>query len=332
MVRKGEARLLSTYLVHLAVRELAQQTRDSDGNTLLHQSASLGDFETTRVLLTYGGADPDAANYRGEVPLHAAAANGHLFVCSLLLKGRGGSSDKAATAAATTTMRPVTGVDPRNEDGQTPLMYACFRGHRDVVRFLLYVGAESSSASELGLTCAHAAAQEGHLEVLETLLEAEEKKAGNERGGADPRRTMSWSTTKEGHTPLHLAASSGNVDCLKRLIAAGADVNAKDAKGVTPLILSAFVDQLSSVRALLSAGADATVADEDGFTALHAATQEGHLEVVEEILGQEDRVVGRILEATNGDGSTPLVMAVRENDMEMVKLLIAKVNLKLLLP
>lgn len=37
------------------------------------------------------------------------------------------------------------------------------------------------------------------------------------------------------YTPLHAAAASGNIECMRTLIKAGADIEAKNAYGNTPL-------------------------------------------------------------------------------------------------
>jgi len=43
---------------------------------------------------------------------------------------------------------------------------------------------------------------------------------------------------KEGRTPLHLTAWSGQAEAAKLLLARGADVNARDRQGRTPLGLA----------------------------------------------------------------------------------------------
>lgn len=62
--------------------------------------------------------------------------------------------------------------------------------------------------------------------------------------------------TELGSTPLHLAAVNPDVTALQALIAAGADVNARDADGATPLHMAAYAQNAKHARLLLEAGAD----------------------------------------------------------------------------
>jgi ankyrin repeat protein len=85
----------------------------------------------------------------------------------------------------------------------------------------------------------------------------------------------------EGRTALHLAALRFRHEAVKRLLDAGAAVNARDARGMTPLhVLAAAgpadgdeVDELLATVAevLLSRGADLAAADASGFSALQYA-------------------------------------------------------------
>lgn len=59
-----------------------------------------------------------------------------------------------------------------------------------------------------------------------------------------------------GSTPLHLAALNPDSGPLKALIAAGANVNARDKNDATPLHMAAFATQSSNTKLLLEAGAD----------------------------------------------------------------------------
>ncbi len=76
---------------------------------------------------------------------------------------------------------------------------------------------------------------------------------------------------------LTAAVASGDVAAMCDLIAAGADVNCRDAQGFTPLMLAAYSweirgDFREGVRLLLDAGADVDAANISGHTALMLAS------------------------------------------------------------
>jgi ankyrin repeat protein len=76
------------------------------------------------------------------------------------------------------------------------------------------------------------------------------------------------------------AAGAGDLARVKSLIAAKADVNAKDEYGLTALILASMGGHLDVVRALLAAKADVNAKSNHGGTALILASREGHVDVV----------------------------------------------------
>ncbi|MEH6418386.1 ankyrin repeat domain-containing protein [Pseudomonas sp. CGJS7] len=67
------------------------------------------------------------------------------------------------------------------------------------------------------------------------------------------------------------AAADGNAARVRELVAAGAQVDARGAKGTTPLQWALYRHSLPGMRALLAAGADPSVAAQDGMTAVHLA-------------------------------------------------------------
>ena len=74
-----------------------------------------------------------------------------------------------------------------------------------------------------------------------------------------------------GSTPLHMAALNVDPGPLRALLAAGADVNAKDREGATPLHMAAYATRSAHARLLLEAGADVSVRTDNGRDALSMA-------------------------------------------------------------
>jgi ankyrin repeat protein len=87
----------------------------------------------------------------------------------------------------------------------------------------------------------------------------------------------------KGDTPLYKAASRGNVDCIKLLCDAGADVNVKNQSGVMPLHVAAIRRHTEAVKLLLHYGADPyqKVWTWGYLTATQAAVHSGSRECIE---------------------------------------------------
>ena len=85
-----------------------------------------------------------------------------------------------------------------------------------------------------------------------------------------------------GYTPLHLAAQAGHLSIVRRLLRAGAAVDAAGC-GATPLHRAAYNGLTDVCAALLSAGASVTAVDtsaDDLRTPLHKAASGGHAATV----------------------------------------------------
>lgn len=70
---------------------------------------------------------------------------------------------------------------------------------------------------------------------------------------------------------LQQAAEAGDLARLEALLAAPADINARDSHGRTALMLATLRGQAGAVDALLAHGADVNIADAGGITPLQAA-------------------------------------------------------------
>jgi len=74
------------------------------------------------------------------------------------------------------------------------------------------------------------------------------------------------------------AVKAGDTARASQLLAAGADVNARDAYGATALINAAYSGNAEMVEALLAAGAEVDAKDELGWTALMKACHNADLD------------------------------------------------------
>jgi ankyrin repeat protein len=75
---------------------------------------------------------------------------------------------------------------------------------------------------------------------------------------------------------LLLAVHSGSEDEVRRLLAAGADINGTDAEGMTPLMASAMNGHLEIARLLLASGASRVRVNTWGLSARDIAAWHGH--------------------------------------------------------
>lgn len=80
---------------------------------------------------------------------------------------------------------------------------------------------------------------------------------------------------------LHSAVQKGDLQAVRQHIAAGTDLNVKDASGWTPLHLAAMKGDLAMATALCEAGADVKRTGQNGKTPLDVAREKGKTEIVQ---------------------------------------------------
>lgn len=69
---------------------------------------------------------------------------------------------------------------------------------------------------------------------------------------------------EDGGTPLHVACTYGRVEIIHLLLERGADPEARNSLGYTPLILACLYQETDIIRLLLSHGADVNAVDDLG--------------------------------------------------------------------
>ena len=284
-----------------------------------------GDVEAVRTLLTRG-ADVNAAQADGMSALHWAADRGDAALAEMLVYA--GASTSAVTRI-----------------GQyTPLHIASRTGNAGVVKTLLKAGAKvAARTSPGGATPLHLAAESGNVEAVNVLLEA----------GADVNaKENEW-----GQTPLMFAAARDRADAIKALIARGADASIA-AKVLDVPVYSALERAAISLQTKMKAEntslqaiyeaerhlfisgkvpeADVqvfrqqqqqngdeinpSVLSKGGMTALMHAARQGHIAAAAALLDG-----GAPIDQKNeGDGTTPLLVALINGQYDIAMLLIER--------
>jgi ankyrin repeat protein len=123
----------------------------------------------------------------------------------------------------------------------------------------------------------------------------------------------------DGSTALLWAVHHDDVDLVKRLLAARADVKAANAYGATPMSEAAIVADAAVLEQLLRAGADVDSPNADGQTALMVVARSGNVAAAELLIKHGADVNAR----EQRKGQTALMWATAESQPAMVKALLA---------
>ena len=129
----------------------------------------------------------------------------------------------------------------------TPLHYAAGEGHKGIAELLIAKGANVNAKIVSGLfqgqTPLDVAEEAEHTEIADLLR----------KNGA---KTSDW--LKAGES-IHIAAKAGHIEAVKKHLAAGADVNAKDRYGYTALGRAVSVGHKETAELLIAKGADVNI-------------------------------------------------------------------------
>ena len=330
------------------------------GETALMTAARTGKADAIRVLVVHGANVNAREATRGQTALMWAAAEGNGAAIRALVEG-GADINARATGLVpktppTPTGKPLAGgqgqggtnryvnVGARRIDTLSPLLFAVRRGHTDAVRVLLELGASIKDKAPDGSGPIAIAVANAHYELAGVLLDKGADPSAATEGWTTLHQLVRTRTPSRGRLlPVVAYDSQAGLELAEKLIARGADVNARmtkdvddgyrlsfDRKGATPFFLAAKGLDVKMMRLLLAHGADPTLTVEDGTTALMGAagigsgapgedgTDEDALEAVKLCL----EVCRNDVNAVTDDGWTALHGAASRGVNAIVQLLI----------
>ena len=207
------------------------------GRSALHWAANEGRIEVIPVLLEKG-ADVNVRDRAGKTALCIAGENGKVEAVKLLIAAK---SDVNAT----------------DRMGGTPLMWAAALGSPETVQALIEAGATVNIADKNGLTPLLWAASTGDPRTVELLVQSKADLAAQDN--------------LTGDTALMRAARNGKIESLKALLAAKAEIEAKNRQGMTPWLIAAASGKAEKLQALKEAGANVNATDARGWNAVDHA-------------------------------------------------------------
>jgi ankyrin repeat protein len=252
----------------------AASTAMAADGPLVVAAAEKGDRAAVMRLIAKGG-DPNAPGPDGTTAIMYAAANDDLELVRALIAAKANVSAKnqfgttAITEASIIGSEKIidallkAGADPntRNPEGETPLMAVARSGKVEAAKRLLEAGADVNATESFGGQSALMwAAAQGQGEMVKLLaskgadLNAHGVVRQWERKVITEPRPKDMN--KGGLTPLLYAAREGCVDCVRYLIAAGADPDSDDPERITPLVMAIMNLHFEAAAELIRGGAD----------------------------------------------------------------------------
>ena len=243
-----------------------------DGETVLMTASRTGAADAVRTLLDRGADLRRKEPAKGQSALMWAAAENNAAVVKLLIE-RGADLTERSKAGSF-----------------SPYLFAVRGGHVASATALLDLGANVNESLPDGTSALVLAVINAHYEMASLLLErgADARADGQ---GWTALHQIAWSRRHNAGFNLPGPVATGGVDSLdlvRKLVARGADVNARQKKeprdgnrnllnrlGSTPFLLAAKSADVPLMKVLLECGADARITTNNGTTPLMAAAGVG---------------------------------------------------------
>lgn len=312
---------------------------DSDNTSLLHLSAEGGHLDICRYLIRSNNEYVNVRDNRGCSPIHGAAKNGHVETVKLLLdelfKGCDENILKISRNSFYSVWRTLDNIK-----GKTPLHLAAEFGHYEVCLLILkhpFAKRIFNFLDDKLRSPIHSAVENGHFKVVELLLN--ELFIGQDESVLNITRKKPGSVWEKlddnkGNTPLHIAASKGNLEICNLFIkhrSAFRLLNFVNSDDQTPFHLAAEEGYIKIYELFHECFKYTTylslLIDDRNRTPLHLAALNGKHEMCDYLTKLYD---SSFVSIQDNSGETALHIASRKGNEKSVEMIISKDSEKII--
>jgi ankyrin repeat protein len=210
-------------------------------------------------------------------------------------------------------------IDKTNSLGYTPLHIAAYRGHENIIDFLLQNGASMQITDQYGYNALHWAASQGYVSICRRFLE-NDPSIVNAQALANNNQAIEFGFNR---TALHRAAWHGHAEIVNLLIEFNADTNLQTTEQdncVTPLHEAIAQERDGAVVALLKSDQlNVEIKDARGKTPIYYAILRSKTEHVAAIIAHPSYKTGKAQSDPNSIESLLTVKPINKSDSARVK-------------
>ena len=255
----------------------------------------------------------------------------------------------------------VLSADQLDDQGNTPLHYACMYGCTDIVKYLIDRDCDQTIFNQTGELALHVACDfksQNSLEIIQILTKCDINSLNADGDNLLHIACAHFKTdvikylieeikfnlnsrNKQGRRPIHKACNLKSPEATKQLQTYGCDINCQDDKGDTPLHIACSCKSHKVIKCILSTqSCRANIMNESDDLALHKLVQpyqansfwsdhfKYNISSIQELsleLQQAMELVIRryngALVSANNDGFTPIHFAVLSGELNMFEAL-----------
>lgn len=334
-------------------RKADTTAKDYLGNTCLHIATEAGVEEDILSALVEKGAEINARNEKGITPLAIAVDRNDVKQITFFIKQNADihASDKDQKTPYLRALASIndtngisllkyvvnkTNIASRDSFGNTPLHLA-IRKNSPIycINYLLDCGADIDARNSAGESLLYMAVNQNNKEAGELLISKGADIYASDSNGKSPlyialnsdEKIRDWffcnevleSSDGNGNTPLHYAVNWDDLNGIKFLLNAKADISKCNSAGETALFTAVRRNSAASINLLIKKGANPNARDFHLDTPLHHAVRGPYLAAIETLVKQNNIEIN----AKNLAGKTPLSQAVIANNGEVTGILIS---------